>query len=454
MPDLIIENVRCFAGRHEAKLAPITILVGENSAGKSTFLAACRLAWDALFRPAPVDFNEDPFRLGTYTEIASRISDGGPASSFTIGFNLPILDFDDIEYGGSSSKLAVSATFVAAIGQPVLDSWSITHSHHSISMKLVPEGQARARITVKYPGGVMNISDPALGAFTASSTAQYWPWFSHQISMILADKSKKVTNFNLNVSGRQPTRQDLRSIEMLVGALSQSAVRGRPYAFAPIRTEPKRTYDPLTETTSPGGGHVPMLLARLNSTGASDPTWQQLITALEDFGSKSGLFNTIDVRRFGGTESNLPFQIRVRSTTGADFNLVDVGYGVSQVLPVLVDCTVSKSQLLLLQQPEVHLHPRAQAELATFFARLITKKTDRTLVIETHSDFLIDRLRMDIRDGITPLRHDDVAILYFERIGDSVTIHKIDIDPYGNIVSAPPSYRNFFLREEDRLVNG
>jgi predicted ATPase len=92
-----------------------------------------------------------------------------------------------------------------------------------------------------------------------------------------------------------------------------------------------------------------------------------LKSALKEFGSRSGLFEQIEVIRKGNKESD-PFQIGVKSG-GPTFNLVDVGYGVSQVLPILVD-TLERStgdEVFLLQQPEVHLHPRAQAELGSFF---------------------------------------------------------------------------------------
>ena len=138
----------------------------------------------------------------------------------------------------------------------------------------------------------------------------------------------------------------------------------------------------------------------------------KLHDALISFGKSSGLFKDVEVKRKGHKESD-PFQIGIK-TIGPPFNLVDVGYGVSQVLPILVDAVqYPERSSFLLQQPEVHLHPKAQAELASFLAVLAMKQGKR-FVIETHSDYLIDRIRMDIREkkGIS---REDVAILYFER---------------------------------------
>ena len=169
---------------------------------------------------------------------------------------------------------------------------------------------------------------------------------------------------------------------------------------------------------------------------------------MDQFGSKSGLFEHIEVIRKGNKESD-PFQIGVKSG-GPTFNLVDVGYGVSQALPILVDILQrpAANEVFLLQQPEVHLHPRAQAEMGSFFARLTSK--NRRFVIETHSDHLVDRVRMEVRHK--NLRPDDVSLLYFERTKHGATIHHLELDKDGGIANPPAGYRKFFLNEERDLL--
>ena len=132
-------------------------------------------------------------------------------------------------------------------------------------------------------------------------------------------------------------------------------------------------------------------------------------------------------------------------------NLIDVGYGVSQVLPVVTELLRQDAPpMFLLQQPEVHLHPSAQAALGSLFCRIA--HWDRQIVIETHSDHLLDRVRMDVRDGAGALKPSDVSILYFERQGLSVRIHSLGIDEEGNILNAPPGYRRFFMDEVRRSL--
>ena len=128
-----------------------------------------------------------------------------------------------------------------------------------------------------------------------------------------------------------------------------------------------------------------------------------------------------------------------------------MGYGVSQVLPLVADLLQGgPEQVLLLQQPEVHLHPSAQASLGTFFCEMASQ--GKQLIVETHSDYIVDRVRMEIRDNQFALTPEDVSILFFDKPELDTVIHSIDIDEEGYPVDPPPSYRTFFLRERGRLV--
>ena len=183
-------------------------------------------------------------------------------------------------------------------------------------------------------------------------------------------------------------------------------------------------------------------------------TWKALNNLLEDYGKASGLFDEISIKRLGNRESE-PFQVQVRKSGGKRLkgpwrNLIDVGYGVSQALPVITELLRRDApDTFLLQQPEVHLHPMAQAALGSLFCQVVGP--DRQLIVETHSDHLLDRVRMEVRDG-TELSPDDVSILFFERGDLDVRIHSLRIDEAGNIRDAPPNYRSFFMQETQRSL--
>ncbi len=182
--------------------------------------------------------------------------------------------------------------------------------------------------------------------------------------------------------------------------------------------------------------------------------WKALREALERFGRESGLYDEIAVKPLGKRGSE-PFQMHVRKfgrqAKGPLRNLVDVGYGVSQALPVITELfRDDQTPMFLLQQPEVHLHPSAQAALGTLFCQIAD--WGRQLIVETHSDHLLDRVRMDVRDRTGKLRPKDVSILFFERDHLDVQIHSLQLDTEGNVLGAPPSYRRFFMEESRRSL--
>ena len=193
-----------------------------------------------------------------------------------------------------------------------------------------------------------------------------------------------------------------------------------------------------------------MLMMRLDRTDT--PHWKSLRDHLVKFGKDAGLFADIKVKRHGKRLSD-PFQLQIKVRSGSHENIMDVGYGVSQSLQLLVNVLERSDheceRVFLLQQPEVHLHPRAQAELASLFVQAFRQSGNRFL-IETHSDYIIDRVRIAVRKGL--LKSEDVSVLYFERRGDTVTIHNMTLDEHGNLLGAPRGYRDFFIRETDELL--
>lgn len=165
-----------------------------------------------------------------------------------------------------------------------------------------------------------------------------------------------------------------------------------------------------------------------------------LIEAVNDAFVNLGLFQSIDVN----SEKSIMYQILFGlsgSQKGKSVTIADVGFGVSQLLPILVLGLRSRdSSLLILEQPEIHLHPRLQANLADFFLTLAL--TDRRLVIETHSDHFINRLRRRIAEDPTDTLKDIVNILFVHppRDGRGAVIQPLRIDRFGVIENWPPDF--------------
>ena len=146
-----------------------------------------------------------------------------------------------------------------------------------------------------------------------------------------------------------------------------------------------------------------------------------------------------------------PFEVDVVLDDKA-LNLSTVGYGVSQSLPIFVELLFRPhGSVFAIQQPEVHLHPRAQAALGDVFFEMAIKDKKRFL-IETHSDFTVDRFRMNYRKNNGHSRLNS-QILFFERHNKMNTVTPLKIDSKGNLPSKQPdSYRRFFIGEEMLLL--
>ena len=113
MNQIIFEGLRCFHDLHTCPIKPITLLVGENSTGKTTFLALTRIAWDIIYGDSNKDlFNEEPFLLGSYDQIASfRGGRAGRIRTFTVGIQFDI-NLDSDQTGLFANNAKITAKFV------------------------------------------------------------------------------------------------------------------------------------------------------------------------------------------------------------------------------------------------------------------------------------------------------------------------------------------------------
>jgi predicted ATPase len=107
-----------------------------------------------------------------------------------------------------------------------------------------------------------------------------------------------------------------------------------------------------------------------------------------------------------------------------EVDLTSVGMGVTQVLPVVMQCLIAKpgKSIVFVEQPELHLHPRVEQKLADFF--VACAKTGRQIFIETHSEHLINRLRLDIARDNTGTTRNLVSVLFADRDEDGFTVYR------------------------------
>ena len=429
MDRLTVENFRCFGAEQTAQLAPLTLLVGENSTGKTSFMALASILWEVVYRGNYLpDFKRLPFDLGTFEDIVHE-DDGDSKRGFSGGFKI--------------KDLTCRADFQKGISGVEVVTLRIMDPNRSVTW--VRSSSGFITVGVKIGDNTWQTSYKGRSDHSSGMRQELYP-----------DRRWGLFSINDELDKMQPmsetskiTEKEKEAIKTMVLSpyvtVDTEEVVSWPEAMAPVRSQPHRTYNW-------GDEEISSYLVSLRSDPDRRKQWEVMKHALDHYGKQTGLFKEIDIRLLGKASERDPFQLQFKvhdSDREASMrNIVDVGYGVSQSLPVIVKLIEGNHPLLLLQQPEVHLHPRAQAGLGSILCSIASQ--NRQILVETHSDYLIDRVRMDVRDQKTDLRPENVSILFFERTGPGVKIHNIRIDTEGNICDAPPSYRQFFMDEVDR----
>ncbi len=160
--------------------------------------------------------------------------------------------------------------------------------------------------------------------------------------------------------------------------------------------------------------------------------------------AEMGLIEEFKVEQI--SDQRQEYEVKVRTKGSKDWvDLPDVGFGISQVLPVLVQCFYAPpGSIIIMEQPEIHLHPSAQSALADVMIDVINSRengADRNiqLVIETHSEHFLRRLQRRIAEGAVS---QDKVSAYFANITKTpATLESLEIDIFGNIQNWP---ENFF----------
>jgi hypothetical protein len=145
----------------------------------------------------------------------------------------------------------------------------------------------------------------------------------------------------------------------------------------------------------------------------------------------------------------------LRDRSGLAVSLKDVGFGISQVLPVLVQGFSSPpGTILILEQPEIHLHPRAQADLGDMLTA-ISRRGVR-LLVETHSEHLLLRLRRRIAESrleqSDSLTADDVAIYFIERQAEDSRVYPVLMNEAAEFVDPPERFGSFFANDYEETL--
>jgi predicted ATPase len=477
--DLCLENFRLFKDSGWFKLAPLTCLVGRNSSGKSTVLSSIlllkqsieqeRTAWGAM----PLVLSGQYCDLGNYTDLVYNHRESSEISfSFSVSFvdlqtslgergipfvNLairPRRDYSGDYYGYREEKLpkrggirvrlgfASEGPFGPTLRRFEIDAGSIGKASFS---RIGTERRAR-----NWQAAEITLPQRSLAVDTYPSS--FFPSIS----------------FN-SASYKRCSRRMQRRLRMFVSATRlffnfiQQGLR-RSQVVGPFRTPPERRYafgGFGTGRSGPSGEQtIDFLITELLLKPPEGK--RSLHTALSFWIKHLKLANSLDVSVIA-KRLNL-FEVDVSGAgRGTTANLADVGFGLSQILPVLVQGLLMRpGGVYLVQQPEIHLHPDAQAGLADFFIYLASYGVK--VLVETHSEYLLLRLRRRLAEGskpitmglptetttIKPLATNDVSILFTGFEGKEAKVRQLYIGSSFQFENLPTGFMSQAL--EDRVA--
>lgn len=416
MRKIYLKNYKGFVDEF-IDLVDVNFFVGENSTGKTSILKLINVLSSREFW-LNADFNTGEVELGYFDEILNKGSD---EKTFIIAMEKPIND----------KEVKTSKWLLFEFGEefnvPMINKIKTRVNNLDVLIKVTKK-------QVSY-------------SLKSAEDMHFENWVS---DFIFPTKYKKI---ELPVS-QLPFTIITNIVENEVNKVTIDKSKGFNFTafplyhsytwLAPIRAKARRIYESYKINFSPEGEHIPSLLRNLFSEKSSKKS-ERIKKILEDFGKESNLFDEIKIEEFGKKNSS-PFEIDILYNN-IPIKLPNVGYGVSQILPIIVEVLASSNDCISIQQPEVHLHPKAQAAFGSFLFRSYHASPNKFL-IETHSDFTINRFRYEMMKSEATVKPNS-QVLFFERLENGLKISRIKIEQNGEYGGEiPHSYRSFFIDEE------
>ncbi len=426
-----LQNFKCFADSGEIPLAPLTVIFGRNNTGKSSILRSLLLLRQTLDSPGPgqqLNLSDRHFQGGAYQDIVHQHK---IANDVTLHFSLNVPNDSrvrhvEIEFGSKRQS------------PPRLNRLKVGGPGSAQPLEFRRGKGAGGPFELWIEGKKIGLERRGGFAFGANL---FFP--------IIGSAPPRV--------GR-PNEANARSRKFGEGALTelQKIIQG-VRAIGAFRQQPKRQYE--------FQGH---------SSQALDLAGQSVVDALIEDSTRRGkrrnsLLPSVNqwLRRIGRvrvqplrqiSRTRRIFEVRLKDTdSGRWANFADVGFGIGQALPVIVEgLRAEPGTTLLIEEPEIHLHPDAQLAMGDFLADLA--RSGKQVLVETHSENLLLRLRRLIVGGRRGGRNrrldpSDVSIIYVDkdREGESHAT-RLSIDDLGQIKGWPEGFMEEATEERLQLL--
>jgi predicted ATP-dependent endonuclease of OLD family len=419
--EIYVDNYKGFSNQY-VNLERANFFVGENSSGKSSIINLI----DVVLNMDYINFNNTPWYDTLFDDLKTKRS---KKRFVNVGFSDTIKE--SIFDGNDKWETKLTKMFFyfrvgcSHDGFPLISKGLLFNARTSVILGFSFDKNGAKTFAQK------NQSFHSLGGFIAKVEILR---FRKEPENLIFFQNKTLSNIFLKVAD---ANGELRSFSGFRG--NTSAKR-----FSPIRSLPKAIYNKTREHTfSSFGEHIPNTLA---SFGQKNSKFSSVVNK---FGLTSGLFDKIGIKYLSkGITSQFTIQVfRGNTETRID----QVGTGVGQVLPIICETlNVQIDTIFLFQQPELHLHPKAQSALGEFLFEIKEKEKNYSFIAETHSEYLIDSFRRETGKK----KRQDALILFFSEEDNLKKIEEIRIDKEGKYYGEGLSkFRKFYLDESIRNLN-
>lgn len=417
-----LEGFLSFAKQSPVELGKLTILVGRNSSGKSAFIHAIALLSETVSDTSPATamlFAGNGLNLGSYADVVHG-NDPSNAMRFFLKFNqLPSEDgwFWNADVSAMPHEMRITMRHDSASMRPYLSAVSVYRE--------------RKRLFTLQGFGTGTAGGYRSGTVQA---------FSEKPDTVTARLDHFMPDFVLRSEGSKDKRAWKREAKFLIAGnyLQRLAQRFANAVFlGPSRAALETIYLPTgrypQKMDSAASNLVPYLIGKTR-TAVDRKRLEKTLN--EWLGARLGVTSSTSVKSYA---DGLGFRLAGNDyVTRAAVALSNTGYGVSQVLPLLVQLAVGTPTLLLIEQPELHLHPQAQAELGDLFAKFV--EAGYQLVVETHSEHLIYRIRSLVAGNDGPLNADNVRLYHVDKRQDGSHLRPVEIGKTGTLKGWPKGF--------------